>query len=202
MDLSTAAGLLAFIQIHGYTIIFLIMLVEGILIAYVAGFAASLGYFNVYAVLFLSILANLFADLIFYFIGHLVRKKVIDKYLQQSRHLTPQRLKRLEESLRRHPGKTLTVIKLTPGLPPAGLILTGAINMPLGEFIFFALLIGVPFSLFLVLLGFYSGVAFNAIGEYFQIGGLVLAGFILLLLTIWFLTKKATTMLTRRLGRF
>jgi len=73
MSLVNNLDILSLIQIHGYWIMFVLMFIEGPITAYVAAFAASLGYFNVWAVLSLFVFGNQIPDTILFFIGRGLR---------------------------------------------------------------------------------------------------------------------------------
>lgn len=70
---------LIFTEISGYFFMFIGIIIEGPIVTSSAGFAASLGYFNVWIVLLLSVLGNLIGDIAHYFFGRFFRKKIIDK---------------------------------------------------------------------------------------------------------------------------
>ncbi|MFH0868713.1 MAG: VTT domain-containing protein [archaeon] len=128
MDLSMPASLLAFIQVHGYTVLFLIIILEGSFVTYLAGFAASLGFFNVYALLFLAPFANTLADSVYYLIGKYGRSTFIYRFFADK--VGAHKVQSIENHLKNHIGKTLFVIKFTPFLPVPGLMLCGAANVP------------------------------------------------------------------------
>ena len=134
-----STGLLAFLQTHGYWIMFFIMIVEGPIVTYVAAFASSLGIFNIYLVLLLSILGNIAGDAFLFFIGRMGKKLAVEKYAR--RFIGKDRIDRIEKYLKSNPGKTLVVIKLTPPLPVPGLIISGALNIPSKTFFFYPILL-------------------------------------------------------------
>ena len=61
--------IIQFLSEYGYWIAFPLMIIEGPIVTLIASFMASMGVFDVWFVLFLSVLGDLIADIIFYGIG-------------------------------------------------------------------------------------------------------------------------------------
>jgi membrane-associated protein len=148
---------------HGYWFIFFAMVVEGPIVTTAAAFASALGFFHVGIILFLSILANLVADVICYFIGYWGRLRIVEKYSKRF-GFGMERVERVERLLATNPFPTIAAIKITPGLATLGLLIVGATKMPFKKFIKSNLYIAFPLSLSFVVLGYYAGRA-NAIAE-------------------------------------
>jgi len=157
-SLSSAQGTLSFLQVHGYWIMFILMIFEGPIVTAVAAFAADLGVFNIYLVFLLSFLGNVAGDLTAFAIGRFWRGVVAKKYGRLA-GLKPSTIRKMEVFLRKSPGKTLTVIKITPPLPWPGLMLAGALKLPIRTFLFFSAVISALYSLFFTALGYYFGLA-------------------------------------------
>jgi membrane protein DedA with SNARE-associated domain len=197
MDLSTAAGALAFFRNEGYFFMFLIMVAEGPIVTYAAAFVSSLGIFNVFYVFILSLLGNLVGDMILYLIGRFGAKPVIRKFVEGA--LKTSRVRKIEAFMKKHPGKTISVIKLTPPLPVPGIILTGAMDVPARTFFFYSLVLSLAYSLFFTVLGFYSGIAFHAISAYVQYTEILIGAAVLLAIAIWFLVRYASRKISKRI---
>ncbi len=161
-DANTSEVVLHFLQIHGYWLVFLIMVYEGPLITTIAAFAASLGIFNIFIIFILSVLGNFIGDIIYYYIGKFSRRSVIDKYFKKF-NMGSGLIKKVELRLQKSPGKALTIIKIIPPLPTPGLILAGVINMDIKIFLWYSFIISFFYSLVFTLVGFYAGFAFNSI---------------------------------------
>lgn len=188
---------LQFLQTSGYGIMFLLMLLEGPIVAYIAAFSSSLGIFNIYYVFLLSFLGNQVGDLIFFFIGRVGKEKTIEEY--EHRKLNETKLNKLKRYLERNPGKTIATIKLTPFLPIPGLILAGASKMKLKVFVFYSIVINLAYSSCMIFLGFYSGVAFLTMAKYIKYAEYVLGGTILLLIAIFFLVKLLSKKISNKM---
>jgi membrane-associated protein len=188
MDLSTATSAFASLQGIGYVLLFLMFLIEGPIINYVAAFAASLGFLNVFIILILAILGNIIGDLIFYFVGKLGKRVTIDKYLH--RLLKPNKIKKIKEYFKNNLGKTLLVIKITPLIPAPGLILAGMSNVSLKRFLFYSFIISTITCSFITILGFYSGTGFSIIFDYFKYGAYLAGLFVIIILFFWWFVSK------------
>jgi len=197
MDLSTPAGLLAFMQNQGYILIFLLIAIEGPIMTYVAAFAASLGFFNIYMIFAVSILANVFADLIYFGIGRLTKRKRIQKYVDHV--LEPKKAKHIKDYLKNNPIKTLTLIKYSIAIP--GLILTGSTDMSVKRFVFYSFMLTIPVYIIINLLGFCSGLAFSNIYKYVKYGEWLIPLLIISIGVAWFLSKKISAKLAEKIEK-
>ena len=183
MALIASALILNFIQTHGYFLMFLIMIIDGPIITYVSAFVASLGIFNIYLVFILSVLGNVIGDLIYYFVGKFSRMAFRNRYKKYFDN------KKLNDHLKNHTGKAIAIIKIIPPLPTPGLILAGAVNVPLRKFLFYSVLISIPYSLFFTMFGFYSGITFNAWLKYFKLESIIILT-VVFLIVLWFIFNE------------
>ncbi len=193
------AGVLQFLQTSGYGIMFLLMLIEGPIVTYVAAFAVSLGIFNIFYVFILSSLGNFIGDVVLFFIGRVSKKKNIERY--ESRSLTPTKMSRLKNYLEKNPGKTLAVIKFTPFLPIPGLLLAGSSDMELRKFLGFSFIFSMSSALTMMILGFYSGVAFLTIAKYVKYMEYLIPLTILLIVFVFWLVKFVSRKISNRLEK-
>jgi membrane-associated protein len=193
------AGVLQFLQTSGYGIMFILMLIEGPVITYVASFAASLGIFNIFYVFILSFFGDFLGDLIFFFIGRISKETVVNKY--ENKHLNNTKISRLKMFLERNPGKTIAVIKLTPFLPVPGLILAGASKIDLKKFVIYSVLINIVYSLTMVLLGFYSGVAFLSIAKIVKYAEYLILATIFVVVGVVFLVRFISKKISNKLEK-
>lgn len=189
MDLSTLQGVLSVLQFNGYWIIFIIMFLEGPLIAYAAGFASSLDIFNLYFVCFLAILGNFIPDMILYFMGRLIRGILHTRFFRLF-GLSKKVILRIEKGFKKHLFKTMLVTKLAPLLPVPGLILAGVLKVKFKKFVFYDLLITIPSTIFFVLLGYYSGITYITLAKTLKIGSILMPVIILLVIVVWLLFRK------------
>jgi len=164
MAADTFSSALGIVQSSGYSIVFLLMVLEGPIVTAAAAFASSFGVFNVYSILVLSILANFIGDSIYYFIGRTGRHIIIDQYFKNIHKVALK--KKIEHALHTHTMKALAIVKLIPPLPTPGLIIAGISKIPMRKFLLYSLWINLAYSLVFTLTGFYAGFAFNMIYQY------------------------------------
>ncbi len=179
--------LLAYAQVHGYFLIFLIMIVEGPIMTVAAAFAASLGYFNIWVIFILSDVADLVCDSLFYFIGHVTRKKFLDKYTKLFEEKSY--LHKIEEKYREHPGKTIFLLKMSPFVTP-GLMAAGATKVPLKKYIYWNLVNNIPRTIFFVGAGYYFGIFAKSILHYYNNISYYAFALIIFILIVYFGWKK------------
>lgn len=102
-----------------YFILFILMFIEGPIVAYVAAFSASLGYFNVWAVFLLFIFGNQIPDILFFELGRRLRKKSVEKFAGYF-GIEKKRITWMEKNMNKHFKKTTVITKLVPPCLPLG----------------------------------------------------------------------------------
>lgn len=182
-------GTVEWIFHHGYSLLFVLMLIEGPVVTAAGAFAAALHYFDIWIVLILSILANLIPDALYYAIGYWGRAQLLEKYGRYV-GITPDRIALVEKLAAEHSGKSLIAIKLIPLLATPGLIIVGASKMNIKKYIFWSLVITLPTSLIYLILGFYFGAAYGTIDRYLHVGGYIIAGAIIIIIALVYLQRK------------
>ncbi len=156
LHFSNFAEVFYFIQIQGYWIVFLLMLIEGPIVTMAAAFAASFDVFNIYVIFVLSFFGNLIGDMFWYFLGKSGRKSIIDKYLEK-REIKSRAIRRIEKLLDENYFKALLLIKIVPSLPVPGLIFTGMSRLKLKKMIFATITINLIYCSSFVVIGYYFG---------------------------------------------
>lgn len=164
-DATNFSAIFQWVIVHGYWLIFIALFIEGPVVTAAAAFAAALGYFNIYLIFLLSILGNLIPDIILYAVGFWGRNSVVDKYGHRF-HLSHERMEHLSGLMHRHAWKTFIAVKLLPFMAVPGLMMAGAIKMPLRRYALITTVIILPTSLIYLLLGYYFGAAYNQIKNY------------------------------------
>lgn len=186
MDLlAIAAGAAHYV----YLLMFLSMIIAGPVITAAGAFAAGLGYLNIWLVFLVSIVGNLVPDAIYYLIGYWGRRELVDKYGRYLR-ITPKHMEKLEGLYHKHIGKTMTIVKLAPVLATPGLIVAGIARIPLKKFVIWSFIVTVPSSLFYLLIGYYSGAAYQKVIHYANYGGYIIAAAIGIFILISYLQRK------------
>ncbi len=200
MDFSNFSIVLKWATAHGYLLLFLVTLIEGPSITAAGAFAAKLGYFNIYIIFLISILGNLIPDVVLYAIGYWGRLKLVGKYSKHFK-LSEERISKVERLMKEHAGKTLLVVKLLPFLAVPGLMIAGALRMPIKKYIYLSTLIILPSSLAFLLIGYYMGAVYNRLSGYTNYVGYFIAGAIGIFILISFIWKKVLAKLSYKIER-
>jgi membrane protein DedA with SNARE-associated domain len=177
---------------HGYFIFFIISVAEGTAINVSGGVASALGYFNIGIIIFLAILADSTADLIYYSIGYFSRKFIIEKHGKVF-GLTAEKIGKIENTLNKNLKKSMGVMKLSAVTSVPGLMTIGASRIPLKRVIPISLLVATPKCLFFVLIGFYSAKTYVYLNDLINKSSYILLGLSLLLILIFILYNKVTS---------
>jgi membrane protein DedA with SNARE-associated domain len=163
------------LQVWGYPLMFLLMTIEGPIATMAGAFLASLGFFNVFIVLILSIVGDLIADIIIYYFGFFSGKNSFQ--LNQKKLI-----QKIKESFRKRGDNLFFLTKITIGLSLVTFSLAGASKFSFKKFLLFSLLGGVVWSSFIVVLGYFFGKMAEIIEEYIKFGGWIV--FLIAVLTI------------------
>jgi membrane protein DedA with SNARE-associated domain len=143
---TTFQAITQWILSQGYSLMFVLMLIEGPVVTAAGAFAAALSYFHLWIVFLLSILANLIPDAVYYAMGYWGRHTFIDKYGSYF-GVTKKRMAAAEKLAKKHTVKSLIAIKMIPFLATPGLIVVGASKMDIKKYIWWSLIITLPSSL-------------------------------------------------------
>lgn len=194
----TFQGSVEWVLAHGYALFFVAMLIEGPVVTAAGAFVANLGYFNIFIVLLLSILGNLIPDVIFYALGYWGRFKLVNKYAHYFK-LSPEKIAHLEYMAHKHAGKAITLSKLVPFLATPGLMIIGAVRMPLKKYVIWSLALILPSSLFFLIVGYYFGSAYNTINHYLNMGGYLIIAGIILFIIVYLIYRKISKTIAERI---
>ncbi len=196
-------NLLTLLENHGqvlpYLVIFILQFFEGPTVIIFAAFAASLGYLNIWIVIILAILSGVIPDTILYLIGKYIRASSLKKIATRF-GLNDSRMIWLENKIKKHPVKSIIVIKHVPPLPIPGLILTGFMNMNFKKFFLTQAILNIIGVIVFASIGFYSGLLTNNILKYIKFSELLLPIFIIGIIIIYFLNKYILKHLSKGLA--
>ena len=183
--------LIPFIIAYKYEILFPLAIIEGPLLAVVAGFLVSLGTLNMFIVYAIIVLGDVIGDSIFYLLG-----RSGHSFLAKHGHFigaTPERLATTREYFDNHHTKAITASKLIHGIGVTGLITAGSLKIPYRKFITTCMLVSFPQAAVLLVIGILFGHAYNQIGHYFSVfaeWGVIVGITVLVIFLIYRLTKR------------
>lgn len=164
-----------FLRHYGYWIMLPLMIIEGPAVTLLAAMMASLGAFNVFAVLLFSILGDLIGDMLFYSLGYrygLGFVRNVGKYIG----ITETLVGKMEKYFARHGGKTIFLVKSTTGLCWATFTTAGIVKMDFKKFVKYSIYGGIVWSSFLVIMGYFYGYLWREIrDEIKSIGWIIFA---------------------------
>ncbi len=190
--------LVAWVASHNYPLILIGMFVEGPIITTAAGFAAGLGFLNVYVLWLLSILGDFLGDTLYYYLGYWHR----DNLKKHGHHfgLTEKRLAMFEKLFQTSPWQALAIIKTGPVLT-GGLLLAGASRMPYRKYIFMGIVITAIKNIPLLALGYLAGAGHAFASRTLHYGEYIVFGGLLLLILVSYIVSRATSAFSRRLEK-
>ncbi len=197
MDSSQIIELLAR---YGYPVIFLLVLIEGPLVMIISSFLAASGYLNIFILYPLIVVADLFADILWYCVGYLGRKNIVN-HSSRFLGLTPDKLACFEElnnKFKNHQGKILFTAKITHIIGFPFLIAAGVFRVDIKKFIWFNFLATIPKVMFFMLLGYFFGEASELIGKYLGYSTLIGTLVLILSIAVYFLIQRFTRKFFKR----
>lgn len=188
------------VMAHGYSIIFLVMCIEGPLTTAAAGFAAALGFFNPWAILTISILGDLIPDSVYYFLGYISRFAIIEK-IGRRMGLTHARIENLESKLKEHFGKTMVALKLTPFVSTPGFMVVGYLRLSFLRFTGYSASITIPKSIIFLILGYFFGRLYN-INQYLHYAEIFFPIAVILIVLISLSYKRISSTIAKKVEKF
>ncbi len=156
-----------FLHLYGYWIMLPLMIIEGPVATLISAILASLGAFNVFVVLFLSILGDMIGDVILYWTGYrfgmgFVRS--VGKYMG----ITEKLVLRMEKYFTRYGERTIFLVKSTTGLAWVTFVTAGIVRMDFKKFLKNSFYGGIVWSGFLVFAGYFYGYLWREVKQYIE----------------------------------
>jgi membrane protein DedA with SNARE-associated domain len=142
---------------YRYWILIPLSLVEGPVVAFVAGTLAAVGYFNIYFLAVLFFIRDVGLDGVYYAIGHFGGRTVFAERMLKKIGITDDHLENVRVLWERRPGWTMFIGKLSYGIASAFIVVAGMVKMPLGKFFAYGSLVAVLQYGTLLLLGYFLG---------------------------------------------
>jgi membrane protein DedA with SNARE-associated domain len=149
------------------------MILEGPIITILGAFLASLGFFNVFIILVLSISGDIAGDIILYAIGYYGGARILEK-AERFLKIKPHVIEKIKEYFKKYGKKTIFYVKSTTGLCWITFITAGSIKMHFKDFLTASFLGGIVWSAFLVISGYFFGYAFEKINEYIKSASIII----------------------------
>ena len=173
----------------GYWALFWGMVVEGPIITILGGFLTSLGYFNIYLVYLIIVLADLLGDWIAYAIGFFGRKKALIKLFSWLQ-IPEQKLLDLDKFFESHGGKSVFVSKFVAGAGSWTLISAGIARMDRWKFFKNSFVAAIIKSALYIGIGFFFGGLYHIIGRVMNTTGTIVTLLIIAVVVLWLLKSS------------
>ena len=171
-----------------YWVLFFLIFFEGPVVTYIASFAASLGYLNVYVIFLLSSFVKIIPDYILFAIGKYGKKTIIEKYFQKKKMKRPI-LEKIEKNIKYNFVKTLAFLKIVPIVPVPGLIMVGASGVSTKKFLLYSTIFSIALAFVFTVAGYYTGEAYLVFMNYFKKIELAILATVILIFILWLLFR-------------
>lgn len=122
---------------------------------FTAGLLASQGFFNIFALLFLTFTAAVFGDNVGYWFGHQVGPKIFAK--EDSLLFKKHHLEAAKKFYEKHGAKTIVLARFVPFVRTFAPIVAGTAQMHYSTFMVYNLFGGALWAIGITLLGFFLG---------------------------------------------
>ena len=142
---------------YRYWILIPLSLIEGPVVAFVAGTLAAVGYFNLYLLAIFFFIRDVGLDGIYYAVGHFGGHTQFAKRMLVKLHITDDHLEQVRLLWVRRPFITMFIGKLSYGIASAFIVVAGTVKMPLGTFFGWGAVVAVLQYGTLLFLGYFLG---------------------------------------------
>ena len=142
---------------YRYWILVPLSIVEGPIVAFVAGTLAATGYFNIYALGVFFFVRDMVMDALYYGLGHFGGRTSLAQRLLHRIGVRQNHLEEVRTLWERHAGATMFLGKLSYGIASSFIVVAGMVRMPLGKFFGWGALAAVAQYGVLLLLGYFFG---------------------------------------------
>ncbi|HEX3767837.1 MAG TPA: hypothetical protein VHT72_05635 [Puia sp.] len=158
---------------YKYLILFPLAIVEGTMLAVIAGFLCAGGYLNIWIVLPVIVAADMISDSACFYLG----KKGVPVALRRIIYwlgFRPERIYRAKKFIENHPRGFIPLSKITLGIGVVGIYLTGSSGISYQRFIRICLITSVCQYLFYLMIGMLFGSAYARINLYMNYTAVVI----------------------------
>ncbi|OHA78897.1 MAG: hypothetical protein A2V96_01635 [Candidatus Yonathbacteria bacterium RBG_16_43_6] len=175
---------------YKYVAIFPIAVIEGPIIALVAGFLVSLGYLKFIQAYIILVIADITGDIIYYYVGYFSNKK---KFLEKYGSRFPAVLRNfnmLDNLWEKHERKTILLSKLSYGLCIPFLMSAGISRMPIKRYVTYVTIIDLIKFGVIMAIGYFLGYSFQKAESYILYFGIAVAVILIIFIIVYILYSK------------
>jgi len=142
---------------YRYWILIPLSLIEGPVVAFVAGTLASFGYFNIYFLAALFFVRDVGLDGVYYAIGHFGGRTAFAERMLTKIGITDDHLEKVRVLWEKRPFATMFIGKLSYGIASAFIVVAGMVKMPLRIFFKYGIIVAVLEYGLLLFAGYFLG---------------------------------------------
>lgn len=142
---------------YRYWILIPLSLIEGPIVAFVAGTLASFGYFNIYFLAALFFVRDVGLDGVYYAIGHFGGRTTFAERMLAKIGITDDHLEKVRVLWEKRPFTTMFLGKLSYGIASAFIVVAGMVKMPLKTFFKYGIVVAILEYGTLLFAGYFLG---------------------------------------------
>lgn len=142
---------------YRYWILVPLSLIEGPVVAFIAGTLAAVGFFDIYFLIVIFFVRDVGLDGAYYAAGYFGGHTPFAERMLTKLGITDDHLDKVRELWARRPGMTMLIGKLSYGIASAFIVVAGMVKMPLRAFFTYGILVAVLEYGSLLLAGFFLG---------------------------------------------
>lgn len=142
---------------YRYWLLVPLSIIEGPVVAFVAGTLAATGYFNIYGLGLFFFVRDMVMDGLYYALGHFGGRTMLVQRLLHKIGVRENHLEEVRMLWERHAGVTMFLGKLSYGIASSFIVVAGMVRMPLTKFFGWGALAAIAQYGVLLLLGYFFG---------------------------------------------
>ncbi len=146
---------------YRYLILIPLAIIEGPIVAFIAGTLASLGYFNIYVLSVFFFIRDVGMDSLFYSVGYFGTRTALAQRLLRKLHVTEQNLDGIRLLWEHHPMSTMFIGKISFGLGSTFVFIAGTVKMRFATFFKYGSIVAATQYWTLLALGYFFGNSFG-----------------------------------------
>lgn len=146
---------------YRYWILVPLSIIEGPMVAFIAGTLASLGYFNLPVLAIFFFVRDIGMDGIYYATGYFFSKTAFAKRMLDKMNIKSDRLDEIRTLWEKHPARIMFAGKLSYGIAQAFIVAAGTVKMRIQTFFTYGAIVAITQYGAYLLLGYFFGNAFG-----------------------------------------
>jgi membrane protein DedA with SNARE-associated domain len=146
---------------YRYLILIPLAIIEGPIVAFVAGTLATLGYFNIFELGIFFFVRDVGIDAVYYAIGHYGGKTAFAQRMLRKIKVTPDHLDGVRSLWEKHPLSTMFIGKLSYGVGSTFVLVAGTVKFPFKTFFKYGAIVAIVQYWSLLALGYFYGNTFG-----------------------------------------